>query len=77
MFSSNSHQPKAATSGNCMKLMGVSAETSPRLRARVHSMWPPVPRMPVAMTHSHVMPCGHCHTLSAGKKVSGTHSSAV
>ena len=29
-----------------MKLIGVSAETSPSFSARVHSMWPPVPRKP-------------------------------
>jgi hypothetical protein len=36
--SSNSSQPSKATSGSCMKLIGVSAETSPSFNARVHSM---------------------------------------
>ncbi len=31
-----------------MKLIGVSAETSPSFSARVHSMWPPVPSTPAS-----------------------------
>ncbi|MNG37442.1 hypothetical protein D3C84_1247940 [compost metagenome] len=57
-----------------MKLIGVSAETSPSLRAWVHSTWPPVPKMPAPITHSQAMPCGHSHTHSAGSSDIGTQN---
>jgi hypothetical protein len=39
-FSSTSRNPHSATTGSCMKLIGVSAETSPSLSARVHGDQP-------------------------------------
>ena len=60
--------------GNCTKLIGVSAETSPSLSARVHSNWPMVPSRPHRPSHSQAMPCGACQTNSAGTSEIGTHS---
>jgi len=57
-----------------MKLIGVSADTSPSRNARVHSSWPPVPARPMQASHSQVIPCGHCHTNNAGINDSGTQN---
>lgn len=72
--SSNSTQPAKVTTGSCMKLIGVSADTSPSFSARVHSSWPTVPINPVASSHSQVVPLGQTHTNSAGSSDIGTHS---
>ena len=73
----NSSQPASATMGNWVKLIGVSADTSPSFSARVHSMCPAVPMAPADTTHSQVMPCGHSHTVSAGSRDIGTQISVV
>jgi len=70
----NSSQPSRLTKGSCMKLIGVSAETSPRRRARVHSSWPTVPITPVATSHTHARPVGQTHTNTAGTSDSGTQN---
>ncbi|MNI97704.1 hypothetical protein D3C73_1564020 [compost metagenome] len=72
--SANNSQPHKVTSGSCRKLIGVSAETSPRRSARVHSNWPMVPSTPVASSQSQAMPVGQTHTNKAGISDSGTQN---
>ncbi|KAG0759089.1 hypothetical protein G6F22_019467 [Rhizopus arrhizus] len=73
-LSLNSSQPNSVTSGSCRKLIGVSAETSPRRNARVHSSWPMVPSTPVASSHSQAVPVGQTQTNRAGTSDSGTQN---
>ena len=72
--SPNSHHPSKATSGNCMKLIGCNAETSPSLSARVQNSCPAVPKMPVAISHSQSIPCGQVHWNNAGINDIGTQN---
>ena len=76
-FRRTASMPATLTTGSCMKLMGVSAETSPSFSARVHSMWPPVPRSPRRPPTATRGPAATARPNRAGTSDIGTHSIVV
>ena len=46
-------------------------EASAAAKARVSVTWPSVATGPMAINHTHMSGSGHCHTSSAGMRVSG------